>query len=119
MKKQLKRVNTQGDLSMLIFNLSKDNYFSQTAEETGVLSVNDASSIAKGVSDTIQKHGYKNDFMSNMIESINYSKCKHGKKPLAIEIICFIFRDIDRWFIFSQSKKMMKRVISNDKTPVK
>lgn len=119
MKKQLKRVNTQRDLSMLIFNLSKDNYFGQTAEETGVLSVNDASSVAKVVSDTIQKQGYGDYFMDNIIDAINYSKCKPGKKPLAIEIVCLIFRDVDRWFFFSQSRKMMKRVIANDKTPVK
>lgn len=119
MKKQLKRVNTQRDLSMLIFNLSKDNYFGQTAKETGVLSVNDASSVAKAVSDSIQTYGYGDFFMDNTINAIDHSRCKPGKIPLAIEIVCFIFRDVDRWFIFSQSKKMMKRVIANDKTPIK
>lgn len=118
MKKKLKRVSTQKDLSRLIYELSKDNYFSGTSKECGILSVNDSASVSKAVSDTIQSCGYGNDFLTNIINGIDKSKCKDAKKSLAIEIVCFIFRDAERWYIFSQSKKMMTRVIKNDKTPI-
>ena len=117
MKHLLKEVTTQKELGTLIQKHSKDNAFEETLKECGApLSVNDASSVAKAVSDTVKIYGY-NNFYNNIIEGVNRSKCKPEKTGLAIEVVIAIFKDYNRWAWFSHSKKMMKRVIKNDKTP--
>ena len=121
MKKLLKRVDTQKQLASLIQKLSKDPIVKNTAKETGYLSVNDASSVAKVISNAIQSHPKPYSEIFDVVQGAIYSnecKIKAEKAPLAMEIMVAIFRDSGRWYIFSQSKKMMARVINNDKTPV-
>lgn len=120
-KSLLKSVNTQVELGNLIQSFSKDPMVAKTAAETGYLSMNDASSVAKVVSNAIQKHDNPYSEIFDIVQGAIYSnecKIKPEKAPLAMEIMAVMFRDSGRWYIFSQSKKMMARVINNDKTPI-
>lgn len=119
MKSKLKAVNTQRELGILIQQLSKDGCVSDTAKYTGILSVNDGASVAKVISNVVKTTKY-NDLHNNLFEAIYSDVCKikSGKEPMAMEVLSLIFKDSGRWYWFSQSKKMMRRVIKNDKTPL-
>lgn len=121
MKKLLKSVDTQKKLATMIQRFSKDERVGITASKCGYLSVNEASSVAKVISNAFQRADKPYNDLYDIIQgAITSNDCKlnPNKIGLVMEIMTFVFRDADRWYIFSQSKKMMARVINNDKTPV-
>lgn len=117
MKKELRRVDNQKELGELIQRLSKSEELTNAPEPRRYLSVNDGATVAKAVSNCIKSRGYDELFRSLEMH-VNMSKIKDGKEPTAMAILALIFKDSGRWTIFSTSKKMMRRIIKNDKTPV-
>jgi hypothetical protein len=122
-RKGLKRINDTLELSRFIQRLSTDELL---YSHKCVLSVNESSTLAKKLRLIVKKNGYKN-FMENCEKYIHFyagdGKTPKGsinatKQTLVMELIRIIFADVNRWTIFSKSKKMMNKIIlySNDKS---
>lgn len=121
--KSLKRINDTLELSRFIQRLSTDELL---YSHKCVLSVNESATLAKKLRLIVKKNGYEN-LMQNCEKYIHFyagdGKTPKGsinatKQTLVMEIIKIIFADVNRWTIFSKSKKMMNKIIaySNDKS---
>ncbi len=120
--KSLKRINDTLELSRFIQRLSTDELL---YGHKCVLSVNESATLAKKLRLIVKKNGYEN-LLENCETYIHFydgeGKTPRGsinisKKTLVFAIINLIFADVNRWTIFSKSKKMMNKIISysNDK----
>lgn len=127
MKKEVKRIDTFQELSKLIQKKSKEVNFYYKCPP---LSVNESSFLTKKIIE-ITSNGYDN-FTEDVMNKIrgwepriivadlkSKKKAPAGfiielKREMALDIIFEIFADVNRWEIFSSSKKMMNRIFASN-----
>lgn len=109
---RLQDVTTQQELAMLMQKMQrKDCYIGHGC----ILTVNDTSIAAKVIKNRIKETGYK-EIYGEICSDLSHTKIKSAEQSLILDIVMDIFRDHTRFSWFSQSRKMMKRVLRNAKS---
>lgn len=110
----LKDVQTQKGLANFLQKSKKSESLLLKYPEI-TLTVNETSTVAKIIKNRYQKNKF-NKFISRISEDlVRDDKIKSSKIDMILDLCEEVFRDRNRW-LFSSSKKAMKRVMSNAKS---
>ena len=118
--KNLKEINDQKELGSFLQKYSKNEKFELITDEVGALSVNEAQIIARVIVDVYNWTG-EDRIVEYVMGCLPFSNekghhvIKARKQILVSDILSDVFSDINRW-MFSKSRKMMKKIIENAKS---